>query len=337
MPATTKVTLGHVAEAAGVSVASASLALRGKAGVGETTRARVVAAATDLGYRVRSGPDGRPESIAVIVKSRPDDPVSTNAFYGPVISGVTAACKAAGIDLILDSMMVDDRSNLLEEPRIATSRDVDGVLVLGARLSPAALAVLDQAPLVLVDGYAPMAVTSIITDNLGGAASATRHVIEHGHERIAMVGCVPTSYPSILERRRGYEQAMAEHGLAVQTIDVDHHEAEACGAEAVTAVTGPHGVTAIVAANDLTALAVMRHLAAAGIDVPGQVSVVGFDDIETAALVRPALSTVAVDKSAMGRLAVAMLSHRFTHRDDPVFTTVQQTELVVRDTVAAPS
>lgn len=328
-----RATLSDVARRAGVSVAAASLALRGKPGVGDGTRRRVEAVARDLEYRAR--PADRAGSIGLLVKSRPDDVVAANRFYGPVIAGVTAACAAAGLDVRLDTLPVDEHFNPLGRPRLIGRHSVDGVLVLGAFLSAGAAELVGRLPAVLVDGYAaePATFVSVVSDNVGGAAAATARLVALGHRRIALVGTAPDAFPSIVERRYGYTRAMAAARLEPRFIDGHHDHPDPCVQEAVASMRSRGAPTAFVAANDDVAIEILVRLRSR---VPHEVSLVGFDGIQAALKIRPRLDTVAVDKRAMGGLAVSLLRHRIEHPREPAFTAIQRTSLVVRETTGPP-
>jgi LacI family transcriptional regulator len=325
----TRATLTDVAERAGVSLAAASLALRGKPGVGDDTRRRVLDVANELDYRTRTGARAV-NSIGLLVKARPHDVAETNAFYGPVIAGITEACIARGIDVRLDAMPVDEHFNPIQVPRLVTSDEVRGLLVLGAYLSEQSARLLARRPVVLVDGYAadPFSFCTVVSDNTGGMATATNRLIELGHERIALVGTTPDAFPSIRERRQGYEAAMRAAGLEPRFVDGHHDAPDPCVTAAVASLGEPDPPTAFVGANDDVALNLLAELRDR---VPQEVSVVGFDDVAAASFVRPRLDTVAIDKRAMGRLAVSLLRHRIAHIADPVFTVTQRAELVVRE------
>ena len=336
-PVTGKVTLGEVAALAGVSRAAASLALRGKPGVAEGTRQRIVVVAEGLGYRVRPfGGQGGSGTVGLLVKAKPADVGRTNAFYAPVIAGISRACADLDLDLRLDSLAVDEHFNPVEVPRMIQAGDVDGLIILGAFLSAPTAALVGAQPVVLVDGYAEegTALPSVVSDNAGGAARATRHLVGLGHRRIALIGTLPDSFPSILDRRTGYTAAMAQAGLLPRYLDAPHDDPQQCVALLATALGAAEPPTAVVAANDAVALTLLSQLDVA---VPGEVSLVGFDDIEATGLVRPRLTTVAVDKQAMGRMAVTLLRHRIGHPDDPAFTQVQHARLVLRESTAAPA
>ncbi|WP_123788440.1 LacI family DNA-binding transcriptional regulator [Phytoactinopolyspora halophila] len=329
-----RATLADIAERAGVSLAAASLAVRGKPGVGDTTRQRVLDIAHELDYRARSSTSS-PGAIGVLVRARERDHIESDAFYGSVIAGITEECATIDADLRLDSLTVDDQLNPVSTPRLVEAPHIRGFLVLGTFVSAETIRLLSRWPVVLVDSYTaePGMFPGVVSDNMGGTAAATSRLIGLGHRRIALVGTNPAAFPSILERRDGYTRTMLAEGLEPWYIDGQHHTPGPCVAAAVQALDQEPPPTAFVTANDAVALELMGELRDR---VPRQVSIIGFDDIEAASLMRPRLDTVAVDTRAMGRLAVSMLRHRLTHPDDAVFTAVQGASLVVRDTTAPP-
>jgi LacI family transcriptional regulator len=331
-----RVTLIDVAIGAGVSPAAASLALRGRPGVAPATRERVVRMAAELGYRTRSVADTAAQlTIGLLMKAKPHELVEANAFYGPVIAGVSAEAAARGIDVRLDSMPVDEHFHPIDVPRLVQSSGIDGLLVLGAYLADKSATMLSRRPLVLVDGYSetPGRFATVVTDNVDGAGQATRRLIELGHRHIALVGTAPDAFPSIRERRQGYLAAIEAAGLEPIFVDGHHDEPDVVAAKLTLAIAESSEISAAVAANDEVALAVLAEL---GRRVPGELSLIGFDDIEAASMVRPQLDTVSVDKPAMGRLAVSMLMHRIRHPHDPAFVVMQPVHVVSRASTAPP-
>ncbi len=235
----------------------------------------------------------------------------------------------------LDCLAVDEHYQPTEIPRMMTDREITGLLVLGAYLSVESAQMLGQQPIVLVDGYAeePGHMIRIVSDNVGGVATATGRLIEFGHNVIAFVGAPPDAFPSILEWRRGYEEAMAGAGLDTCYVDEHHNNPAKCAEAAADALRRSPSITAFAAANDEVALAL---LGSPHDRVPGEISLVGFDDIDEAKAARPRLDTVAVDKAAMGRLAATLLRHRIDHPNDPAFTVTQKASLINRDTSGPP-
>ena len=214
----------------------------------------------------------------MLVKTSEIDDRMANAFYGPVVAGVTQACTDANIDVRIDTIPVGNDSNPTEIPRLFRSPGVDGFIVLGTFLPDATVSLFANYPVVLVDGYTPHSLTipSVVSDNRGGARRATEHLIEHGHQVIAFAGSMPQSFPSILERRLGYEDAMAAAGLQTYYLDVEHYDADAAGSRIASRVRGRDDITGIVCSNDAVAIAVISELADRAVGIPHQLSIVGF-------------------------------------------------------------
>jgi LacI family transcriptional regulator len=341
-------TLADVAAAVGLSPAAVSLALRGKPGVSEGTRTRAVEAARALGYRPVAGVSRQhlnPMTVGLVINPDHGGVQEANRFYAPVIAGIQASCRSHHMDLMLATMPVDLHQYPIELPRIVTNGTCDGLIVAGAHLSPALSANFRTAPpTILVDAYAEgHPFDSVVMDNVGGARTAVQHLVSLGHRKIAILATEPQAYPSILERRRGYEQVLAEEGLTPYYIDAEYWLPEAAAATGIEWIKAHPDITAMFCANDLVAVAFLQLARQEGIAVPDRLSVVGFDDIDLARFISPALTTMAVDKVGMGRLAVTLLSHRLEVDKECITMTSVRPTLVEREStralepVAAPS
>lgn len=331
-------TLADVAQAVGCSSAAVSLALRGERGVSDATRQRVIEAARSLGYNPPAGVSRKrqkPMTIGLVIKAVHGDSPEANRFYAPVMAGIEESCRRHRMDLMLATMPVDQHYYPIEVPRIVTDRTCDGLIVVGAHLSQATAEILrDAPPVVLVDAYAEDdAFDSVATDNVGGARTAVEHLVSQGHRQIAVLGTEVGAFPSILQRRRGYEQVIAEFGLTPHYIDAPYWPPESAAVLGVGYLREHPEITAVFCANDAVAVALLQAARQAGISVPGQVSVIGFDDIDQASFVSPALTTMAVDKLGMGRIAVTLLAHRLELEKDCVTQTLVRPQLVARDSV----
>jgi LacI family transcriptional regulator len=268
------------------------------------------------------------------------DAPEANRFYAPVMAGIEESCRLHRMDLMLATMPVDQHYYPIDIPRIVTNRTCDGLIVVGAHLAQATAEVLRNAPpAVLVDSYTEDdTFDSVATDNVGGARTAVEHLISRGHRNIAVLGTEPAAFPSILQRRRGYEQVMAEAGLTPRYVDTPYWPPEPAALLGVTYVQAHPETTAIFCANDAVAVALLQAARQAGIDVPDQLSIMGFDDIDLAGFVSPGLTTMAVDKVGMGRIAVTLLAHRLELGKECVTQTLVRPTLVLREstrTVAA--
>jgi LacI family transcriptional regulator len=331
-------TLADVAAAVGCSSAAVSLALRGEPGVSDATRERVVAAARTLGYHPPAGlarKRQKPLTIGLVIKAVNGDSPEANRFYAPVMAGIEESCRRHKMDLMLATMPVDQHYYPIEVPRIVTDRTCDGLIVVGAHLSQATAEILrDAPPVVLVDAYAEDdAFDSVAADNIGGSRTAVEHLVAQGHREIAMLGTEVGAFPSILQRRRGYEQVVDELGLVRHYIDTPYWPPESAADAGVAYLRAHTEVTAVFCANDAVAVALLQAARQSGIAVPDNVSVMGFDDIDLASFVSPALTTMAVDKIGMGRIAVTLLTHRLELEKDFVTQTLVRPQLVVRQSV----
>lgn len=338
-PTTAKITMTDIARQSGVSPATVSLVLRDKPGISHATRQKVLDSASALGYIFSpTKTNERPfmSSIGLVFKVRPNDPPETNQFYAPVLSGIETYCRSHNINLLYTQLPVDEQNNPLEAPRLLKEQAADGLLFVGIQLNEAITQVLKKQSqhVVLVDAYAGHGLyDAVVSDNEAGAYQATSHLIEKGHRHIAMVGSTPHTYPSIQERRNGYLRAIQEHGLTPEFVDC-YHTFDHATAAAETFLQKNERVTAVFGANDEAAISVMRVAQAMGLHIPQDLSVIGFDNIQLAHLMAPALSTMRVDKMGMGRLAAQLLSNRIQYPEAGYVKSVIQPSLIERDSVA---
>ena len=337
-----KVTMALIAEEVGVSLSTVSLALRGKSSIPAQTRQRVLDKARELGY-VRRPPArvAAPawlKNVGLVIKTLPANP-QDNPFYSVVQSGVEAACRARRLNLLYASLPVDDDSRITDVPSLFFDGGLDGLLVVGIQVTELNAGTFERlgVPTVLVDAYADsQAYDAVVSANVAGAREAVSYLIERGHRRVAIVGSHPGAFPSIAERRAGYEQALDERG-----IDERYYiDCSLVGDAAYTAtyefLGEGHPVSAIFGVNDECAIRAMRAARALGLDVPRDLSVVGFDDDLLAPHVEPPLTTMRVDKLAMGRLAVDLLANRVEHPEAAIVEAALRPRLIERGSVAAP-
>lgn len=341
MPSRNRVTMADIAEESGVSLSTVSLVLRDKPGVGDDTRERVQKVARDLGYILKSptSPSSLLKAnIGLILKSEPAYVPRANPFYSHVLAGIEAACRNIQANLLYATMPVDQDSYPLELPRILVEKDaVDGLLLVGAFLNDTLAQTVEHrsAPIVLVDAYASSErYDAVVSDNLGGGYRAASYLIGQGHRHIGIVGCHPQAYPSIQERRQGYLEALAEHGLPSEYV-ADCHVVNAEEVRQATArLLEEHPqLTAILAANDETAITAMDAVRELGRQIPQDLSILGFDNIDMAAHISPPLTTMHIDKAGMGRMAVQLLANRIEHPESSPVTATIRPHLVVRDSV----
>jgi LacI family transcriptional regulator, galactose operon repressor len=302
---TGRVTMQQVAKEAGVSVSTVSKVINGRYGVAPETFEHVTGVINRLGYEAslvaRSLRNVRTNVIGVLVADF--EPFSTE-----VLKGVADAIRGTGYELVAYSAggRVDEHVGW---ERRYLSR-VMGTLVDGAVIvTPTVTEVQYEGPVVAVDPHTGRSsLPTVAADNLQGAKIGVDHLIELGHRRIGMVTGRPDLVSAQL-REQGYRDAIHAAGLRVDEdlLALGAFDPEQAREAARALLTLPDPPTAIFAANDISALATLDVAAELGIDVPGQVSVVGFDNIPESALAHPPLTTVEQPMRQLGRDATAML------------------------------
>jgi LacI family transcriptional regulator len=340
MPA--KVRLIDIARASNVSLSTVSLVLRSKPGIPEETRQRVLAAAQELGYcrkktNAAASATRALRTVGLLVKADAGQAPTTNPFYAHVLAGIEDACRIKHINLLYATLPVDASNRATAAPHLLDADTVDGLLLVGAFLDAPLYRLLGEGtlPLVLVDAYAAAgSCDAVLSDNVRGAREIVNYLLAHGHCIIGMVGGGEDAYPSLRERRQGYRQALRAGGVAVDyNADCSPDDAEEATRQLLSA--NPQ-ITALFACNDHVALRAARAAQRLGLRIPNDLSLVGFDDTDFAADLEPALTTMHVDKIAMGRLAVQQLEARFAFPTNDQVTTLLRPRLIERNSVASP-
>jgi DNA-binding LacI/PurR family transcriptional regulator len=320
-----EVTVRDIAEAAGVSIGTVSRAMKNQRGLSDATRRHVREVAQRLGYdpgRLRSAKARR----LVFMVHRHHSSFSANPFFSQVMHGVEEASRSFGVvPTVLSAGPADPVRNLLR------MHEPDALLAAGFFETELIelLRGLDL-PLALVDFWMP-GCPSVNPDNLHGGYLATKHLLDRGYRRVAFLAGSLAHF-SIRERERGYRRALFEAGvLADPDLEVTPPpglDAQA-GAEAAMRMLlklRPRP-DAVVAYNDMAALRAIRVCESAGLRVPQDIAFVGFDDIPAASYGSVGLTTLRVDKEALGRTGVELVMRGADMPQD----IVQPVELVVRE------
>jgi LacI family transcriptional regulator/LacI family repressor for deo operon, udp, cdd, tsx, nupC, and nupG len=322
-------TIRDVAEAAGVSTATVSRTYGRPDKVDEGTRARVLDAARRLGFQpsgaARTLKTGRTGAIGVVV------PDLSNPFFPDVVRGVQHEAHEHSYPLLLADSEEDPAAELPLARTLA--RNVDALVLCSPRASDADLAeAAALRPVVLINrepaGWPGTSVPPVAIDNADGMRQAVRHLRALGHRRIGFVAGPGTS-SSVAARLAAFRAATADAGAEGAVVGGYEPTLEG-GARAADDVLVA-GVSGVVVYNDIMAAGLLGRLARFGVDVPGRVSVVGFDDIAVSALLTPALTTVRIPRAEAGRRAVRRLHAALTGADPAaVAPGPLPTELVVR-------
>lgn len=301
------VTIRDVARAAGVSVATVSRVYNGSLLVRQETSARVREVAQRLGYSphgaARSLITSRTHTLGVLL------PDLYGEFFSEVIRGIDLAAQQAGYHLLVSSAR--DGSHSLESALRSMRGRVDGLIVMSPDLDAGASqrSLPEHFPVVLLNcppsdaGYDSLGIA-----NFEGARAMVRHLADLGHRRIAIIQGAERNFDAA-ERLRGYRAALAERGLPQSPgLELEGDFSEAAGHRAAQRLleASPRP-TAVFAANDGMAIGALSAFREAGLRVPQDIAIGGFDDIPMARYVEPALSSVQVDISALGARATAWL------------------------------
>ena len=324
-------TMRDVAEAAGVSRALVSIVFRGAPGASEQTRARVLEVADRLGFR--------PNRSASLLKLHRNRHLGVtmhvrSTFHAELVEGIQAAADAAGYEVVL-SAVAPGRP---EERAVATLLDFrcEALLLLGTGLDESALADLGRrVPLVLVGGARARRTLDVVrSSDDRGAGLVVDHLVALGHRRLAHVDGGST-LPST-ERRRGFSRALSRHGIAAAAVLTGGDDEAAGGRAAERLLAGDELPTAVTAYNDQVAIGVLERFGRAGVRVPADVSVTGYDDTAFAALLAVDLTSVNQDAPAQAVGAVEAAVERLDGGRTQPAERVFEPRLVVRGSTAAP-
>ncbi len=329
-------TIHDVAAEAGVGPSTVSRVLNDSPKVSPDTRGRVLAAIAHLGYRpnpmARGLSSGRCQTLGVIV------PFFTHASAVERLRGVVAALHDSRYDLVLFN--VESRVHR-DEHLAALRRDrADGLLVLSLRPRPQDFERLSAAgiPVVLVDARGA-GVSMVVTDDVEGGRIATRHLVALGHERIAFLGEDPGNefgFTSGVDRERGYREVLDDAGIAVRPDLVAYGAHDRTVAQRLTEqlLARSERPTAVFASSDVQAMGVLAAARAGGMHVPGDLSVVGFDDIEISAYA--GLTTVRQPLYESGHLGATILLDVVAGRVSEPVVQELSLELIERATTGPP-
>jgi LacI family transcriptional regulator len=336
------VTLRDVAKLANVSVGTASQALNNRPQVAPETRARVVDAARVLGYPIKETTINSTELkvIGLLTKHDVDLPVEINPFYSHIQAGVESECRRRQISLMYANIEVDASNHPVMWPTMISDQHVDGLILAGTFIEETVDLFQRRidVPIVLVDSYAPnLPFDSVVIDNTPAAVTAVEYLIAQGHRKIGLIGWNDESPPSIQERKAGYCRALDMHGIQEVLIEPSAIKVREEGYKALRRLLERRpDVTAVFACNDLVALGVFSAAREMNLDVPSDLSVMGFDNIDLAREITPALTTVHVHKTWLGAISVRQLIERASMPEQPKLTITLSTELLVRESVRPP-
>lgn len=332
--------LKEVAERAGVSIATVSRVVNAPGTVRAETRARVERVIRETGYRPSRVARrlrverGRSRLVGLMI------PDIQNPFFAEVVRGAEDVAQARGYAVFLGNSD-EDPAKERRYLEVMLAEQVDGVILPPHSTTDPAVDELlaEGVPLVCVDRRVDRArVDTVVVDSVRGAFEATEHLIGLGHRRIGFIegrARVSTSR----ERLEGYRRALAEHGIPEAPELVRAGDSRLAGGRERTAelLALPDRPTALLVGNSLMTLGALESIQAAGLRIPEEIALVGYDDMPWALAVRPALTVVRQPGHELGRRAMELLLQRIEDPGRVPSLLMLQPELVVRGSSGAPA
>jgi DNA-binding LacI/PurR family transcriptional regulator len=332
-PLRRRAVMADVGRLAGVSHQTVSRVLNNSAQVRPETRERVLLAMRQLDYHpnsvARALVTGRSRTVGVVTFD--------TVLYGPAstLFGIEKAAHEAGYFVSIISLRSLDRASVLSAVDRLQAQGVDGILIIAPHVRTANL-MLDlpaHVPVLAVEAGPDDDLPAVVIDQVAGARAATQHLLDLGHATVWHVAG-PDGWLEAHGRVDGWRATLRDAGAEVPE-PLFGDWSPRSGYELAQRLPVDGRMTAVFAANDQMALGVLRHLHESGLDVPGDVSLVGFDDIPEAAYLTPPLTTVRQDFGEMGRRSVLALLDRIHDVDGSARLTVEP-ELVVRASTGRP-
>ncbi|MET1020237.1 MAG: LacI family DNA-binding transcriptional regulator [Microbacteriaceae bacterium] len=327
----------QVAALAGVGIKTVSRVINGEPNVSAATTAKVTAAARTLNYQpdLHAGnlrrADGRTRTLGLLIGS------VGNPFAGAVHRAVEDAALEHGVG-VLASSLDDDAAREQQAVTAFLRRRVDGLILTTVSESQAYLApeLRRGTPVVFVDRE-PAGITSdvVVSDNAEGAARATRHLLEHGHRRLAYLGDRPT-IQTARERRRGFLEELGRAGVATRDVPVIEglHDEESARVATLALFDSSTPPTAIFSAQNLVTIGVIHALRELGRH--HDTALVGFDDVALGDLLDPGITVIAQDPQQIGRIAAERVFARLGGDASPAVRTIVPTRLIQRGSGEIP-
>ncbi len=333
-------TISDVARLAGVSIATVSHVINHTRKVNPETHIKVEKAILALDYHPNAAARGLKTGYSNLIGVMSIS--SIDPFFSEVMVGLERAAASSGYGLLLQNSEFDIRVQM-DNLQLLLQKNIDGLVVNSPIMTAEFMAAVCKLkfPVLFLQYFdKDMPIDFIHTDDFTAAYDAVNHLIGLGHRRIACVAGFAYPQHSAFHRRAGYEQALRDHKLPVDnTLFIATQYAMQEGYDAFKRLHAQKlPPTAYLTYSDYLALGVTRAAADAGLDIPGDVSVVGFDDIEISAYTCPSLTTISQQKTAMGQAAFERICARIADPSLPVGRQILPARLVVRESTGpAPS
>jgi DNA-binding LacI/PurR family transcriptional regulator len=327
-----------VAQAAGVSRTAVSFVLNDipDANIPETTRQRILQAARDLNYTPNAQAlnlvRGKTMMVALVVRQTSEQ-MSADAFLGEIIRGSTRIIEAEDYHLVVHAVE-PGAPNKTTYGELVRTHKVDGLMITSPLINDPEVKVLhDEGTPIVLNGAADFNdIPSVDVDNVQGAYTAVRHLIDLGHRRIAHISNAAFSYTSARDRLSGYQQALAETGIAYDEqlirpgafTDVSSYE------PMLSLLDLSEPPTAVFIGSDLVALGAVQAIHHRGLRIPNDISIIGFDDLLISKYLQPPLTTIHLPAYDLGQRLGEMILTSIRGETFQTLRALLPTELVIR-------
>ncbi len=335
-------TAQDVADMAGVSRTTVSFVLNSVPGmrISDETRQRVFDAAGRLNYHpdatARRMVKGRTSIIGFVMRQTPEQ-VFADWFLPQVLNGLSQAAAVQNYHVLIEPAPLDSSNR--SYVRLVRERHVDGIVLSGPRSDDQDLLRLhaEGRPIVLLGQLSNTDIPFVDVDNVGGAAMATRHLIELGHRRIGFISNAQPAYTASADRLRGYRQALTAADMDFDEALIRYGDFTATSGEAAMfdLLQLTPRPTAVFVASDTVAIGALKAIQNTGLNVPHDVALVGFDDVPLSEFIEPSLSTVRLPAYGLGWGAADMLIRRVNNEVIRQPAVLLETELIVRKSCGA--
>lgn len=325
------VTIYDIAAKAGISKSTVSRVLMGKGAISERSRQKVLAVMEEMQYTpnavARAMVTGRTGNVAFIICQN-HTPAVSHPFYSHILDGALGEVNRMGYNLIIAS-----ENDIKDNGSVIFQKRMDGV-ILASKVRPEIVDMFRRQgiPTVLVNNLSEEEdVVCVMSDDYGGATDAMEYLIAKGHMRVAFI-CGYPDHSSYMERRNAYMDSLVRHGIKLDETIMRFcgHRMEE-GKEAMKRLLADtRNFTAVFASNDFIAVGAIKALKEEGLQIPGDVAVVGFDDLDMAKIVDPELTTIHTDKEQIGIRAVKCLLGKMDNKQNPERIYIQKTKLIER-------
>lgn len=327
----------EIARQLGVSPSTVSLVLNNKPGVSDATRARILASLKESGYNVDGMLRGGISLLRLIIYKKRGLVVSDTPFFSELIEGIHQEARKCGSDLAITYL--SDTEMKQKNAELPGQTPGEGIILLATEMDRQDLRpfIAGKCRLVVLDSRFPEeSVDTVVIDNFQGACAAAEYLIRCGHRHIGYLGGSLRIH-NFDERAQGFREALRQAGLPAEeayTVSVEPTP-EGAYRDCSRLFRGPAGLpSAFFADNDIIAAGAVKALREAGVRVPEDVSVIGFDDMPFCTVTDPALTTMRVFKKKMGVMAVRRLLEAARDGDGVSCRIAIDTELIVRDSVS---